>query len=95
MTATIGDNSQLRTIAERIERVEAEIKDFQTGRSEIYAEAKSNGHDVKALRSAISRRKANATSAPNTRPRLTFTWPPSNPWCAHRDSDGRIDICPR
>jgi uncharacterized protein (UPF0335 family) len=58
--STIGDNSQLRTIAERIERVEAEIKDLQTGRSEIYAEAKSNGHDVKALRSAISRRKANA-----------------------------------
>jgi uncharacterized protein (UPF0335 family) len=60
MTATIGDNSQLKAIAERIERVEAEIKDLQTGRSEIYAEAKSNGHDVKALRAAIARRKVNA-----------------------------------
>jgi Zn-finger nucleic acid-binding protein len=26
---------------------------------------------------------------------LTFTWPPSNPWCAHRDCDCRTDICPR
>jgi uncharacterized protein (UPF0335 family) len=59
--ATIGDNSQLRTIVERIERVELEIKDLQTGRNEIYAEAKSNGHDVKALRDAVRRRKVNAS----------------------------------
>ena len=58
--AAIGDNSQLRAIVERIERVEVEIKDLQTGRNEIYAEAKSNGHDVKALRDAVRRRKVNA-----------------------------------
>lgn len=58
--ATIGDNSLLKPIAERIERVEAEIRDLQDGRSEIYAEAKSHGLDVKALRTTISRRKANA-----------------------------------
>lgn len=58
--AAMGDNSQIRTIVERIERVEVEIKDLQTGRNEIYAEAKSNGHDVKALRDAVRRRKVNA-----------------------------------
>lgn len=57
---TIGDNSQLRAIVERIERVEVEIKDLQNGRNEIYAEAKSHGHNVKALKAAVSRRKADA-----------------------------------
>lgn len=57
---TIGDNSQLRAIVERIEHVDVEIKDLQSGRTEIYAEAKSHGYDVKALRSAVSRRKTNA-----------------------------------
>lgn len=57
---TIGDNSQLKAIVERIEHVEVEIKDLQTGRNEIYAEAKSHGYDVKALKSAVSRRKADA-----------------------------------
>lgn len=55
-----GHNSQLVTIVERIERVEAEIKDLQTGRNEIYAEAKSNGHNVKALKDAVRRRKTDA-----------------------------------
>lgn len=58
--ATIGDNSRLRAIVERIEHVEVEIKDLQTGRNEIYAEAKSHGYDVKALRTAVARRKADA-----------------------------------
>jgi uncharacterized protein (UPF0335 family) len=58
--ATIGDNSQLKSIVERIEHVEVEIKDLQTGRNEIYAEAKSHGYDVKALKDAVRRRKADA-----------------------------------
>ena len=56
----IGDNSQLKAIAERIEHIEVEIKDLQEGRKEIYAEAKSHGYDVRALKAAISRRKADA-----------------------------------
>ena len=57
---TIGDNSQLKAIVERIEHVEVEIKDLQNGRTEIYAEAKSHGYDVKALKAAVSRRKSDA-----------------------------------
>ncbi len=53
----IGDNSQLKAIVERIEHVEVEIKDLQTGKSEIYQEAKSAGLDVKALRTIIRLRK--------------------------------------
>jgi uncharacterized protein (UPF0335 family) len=55
-----NSNQQLKSIVERIEHVEVEIKDLQTGRTEIYAEAKSHGYDVKALKAAVSRRKADA-----------------------------------
>jgi uncharacterized protein (UPF0335 family) len=55
--STIGDNSQLKSIVERIEHIEVEIKDLQDGRGEIYTEAKSNGWDVKALRTIIRLRK--------------------------------------
>lgn len=55
-----NSNAQIKALAERIERTEAEIKELQTGRNEIYAEAKSQGHNVKALKAAIRRRKADA-----------------------------------
>jgi uncharacterized protein (UPF0335 family) len=54
-----GDNL-IKSIVSRIENVEAEIKGLQTGRTEIYAEARSHGYDVKALRAAVGRRKADA-----------------------------------
>jgi uncharacterized protein (UPF0335 family) len=59
MNMTPGDN-QIKSIVARIENVEVEIKDRQNDRNEIYAEAKSNGFDVKALKAAVSRRKADA-----------------------------------
>ena len=54
---TIGDNSQLKAIVERIEHVKGEIEDLQTGKGEIYQEAKSHGYDVKVLRKVIALRK--------------------------------------
>jgi uncharacterized protein (UPF0335 family) len=48
---------QLRTLVERIEHIEAEIKELNEGKKEIYTEAKSNGFDVKILREVIRRRK--------------------------------------
>lgn len=57
MTGQVGDNSKLKTIVERIEHVEVEIKDLQTGRGEIYQEAKNAGYDVKALRKLVAIRK--------------------------------------
>jgi uncharacterized protein (UPF0335 family) len=55
--SAIGDNSQLKSIVERIEHIEGEIKDHQTGRGEIYTEAKSNGWDVKVLREIVRLRR--------------------------------------
>lgn len=48
---------QLRTIVERIEQVEEEIRELTEARKEIYLEAKGNGFDVKVLREVIKVRK--------------------------------------
>ena len=59
MSDPIGGNAkeQIRSIVERVETVEAEIKELGEGRKEIYLEAKSNGFDVKALKAIIARRR--------------------------------------
>lgn len=51
---------QLRTIVERIERIEEEIQELNEGKKEIYLEAKGNGFDVKILRQVIRIRKQDA-----------------------------------
>jgi uncharacterized protein (UPF0335 family) len=48
---------QLRAIVERIEHVEAEIRELNEAKKEIFLEAKSNGFDVKVLREVVRLRK--------------------------------------
>lgn len=48
---------QLRSIVERIERMEEEKKTISDDIRDIYAEAKGNGFDIKALRTVIRFRK--------------------------------------
>ncbi|MEM9999363.1 MAG: DUF2312 domain-containing protein [Pseudomonadota bacterium] len=48
---------QLRTIVERIERLEEEKKTIADDIKEVYGEAKANGFDTKALRKLVSLRK--------------------------------------
>lgn len=48
---------QLRAVIERIERIEAEIKERNSDKSDIYKEAKSNGFDPKALRALVAERR--------------------------------------
>jgi uncharacterized protein (UPF0335 family) len=52
-----NSNSQLKSIVERIEAVETEMKDRMEDRKEIYLEAKSNGYDVPALKAIVARRR--------------------------------------
>ena len=52
-----NSNSQLKSIVERIENVNEEIRGLTEDRSDIFQEAKSNGWDVKALRKIIALRK--------------------------------------
>jgi uncharacterized protein (UPF0335 family) len=59
--AGIGHNGiakdQLKSLVDRIERLEEEKKGLATDIKEIYLEAKSNGFDTKVLRKVISMRK--------------------------------------
>ena len=48
---------QLKTIVERIERLEEEKKTIADDIKEVYAEAKGNGYDVAVLRKVIALRK--------------------------------------
>ena len=51
---------QLRSIIERIERLEEEKKSIADDVKDVYAEAKGNGYDVAALRAIIRIRKQDA-----------------------------------
>ena len=54
---TMVAQGQLRSIIERIERLEEEKKALADDVKEVYAEAKGNGFDVKILRKVITLRK--------------------------------------
>lgn len=66
--AKIGHNSQvkpetaakLKSIVDRVETLEAEIKDTRSDIKDIFEEAKSAGFDVKAIKSIIKMRKRKA-----------------------------------
>ena len=63
----VGHNSvtaiavdQLRSIIERVERLEDDKKAITDDIKDVYAEAKGNGYDVKALRTIVRLRKQDA-----------------------------------
>ena len=70
--AIAGD--QLRTIVERIEDVEEEIKELTEAKKEIYLEAKSNGFDVKILREIIKLRKQDAEERDERETLIELYW---------------------
>jgi uncharacterized protein (UPF0335 family) len=51
---------RLRSLIERIERLEEEKRELQSDIRDIFAEAKSAGFDVKAMRTILKLRKMNA-----------------------------------
>jgi uncharacterized protein (UPF0335 family) len=55
--ATKFAKDQLRSIIERIERLEEEKKAISDDIRDVYAESKGNGFDVKALRTIVRLRK--------------------------------------
>ena len=48
---------QLKTVIDRIENIEVEIKELQDARSDIYKEASGNGFDKAILKAIIRLRK--------------------------------------
>jgi len=55
--ATLVARDQLKSIVERLERLEEEKAALASDIRDVYAEAKGNGFDVKALRAIVRRRK--------------------------------------
>jgi len=53
-------DQKLVEYVERIERLEEEKREVQLDIKEVYAEAKSNGYDKKALKAVIKLRKMDA-----------------------------------
>ncbi|MBS7545090.1 DUF2312 domain-containing protein [Ancylobacter oerskovii] len=51
---------QLRSFVERIERMDEEIRALNADKRDIYAEAKGNGFDVKALKTIVAMRRQDA-----------------------------------
>jgi uncharacterized protein (UPF0335 family) len=58
--ATRFAKDQLKAFVERIERLEEEKRTIAGDIRDVYAEAKSNGFDVKALRTIVRLRKQDA-----------------------------------
>ena len=57
-TSTVAGD-QLKSIIERVERLEEEKKEVAEQIKEVYAEAKSNGFDAKTIRKVVSLRRKN------------------------------------
>jgi len=57
MSATRIAKDQLKAFVERIERLEEEKKVIADDIKDVYAEAKANGYDTKALRTVVRLRK--------------------------------------
>ena len=53
----VNAQSQLRSIVERVERLETEKAEVSEQIKEVYAEAKSNGFDAKSIRKVVALRK--------------------------------------
>jgi uncharacterized protein (UPF0335 family) len=58
--ATRFAKDQLKSIVERIERLEEEKKSIADDIRDVYAEAKGNGFDTKALRTIVKLRRQDA-----------------------------------
>ncbi|MFD0935312.1 DUF2312 domain-containing protein [Methylobacterium trifolii] len=58
MTDTIGiAGDRIRSIIERVEHIEEEIKSLMEAKKEVFAEAKGEGLDVKVLKEILKLRK--------------------------------------
>ncbi len=58
MTNSVGiAGDRIRSFIERVEHIEAELKELNEGKKEVFAEAKGEGFDVKILKEILKLRK--------------------------------------
>lgn len=58
--ATSVAADQLKSIVERIERLEEDIKAINDDKKEVYGEAKANGFDVAVIKKIVAMRRKSA-----------------------------------
>ena len=63
VVSRISADDRLRSVVERIERLNEENDAINADKREIFAEARGNGYDVKALKAVIGIRKKRASDA--------------------------------
>ena len=61
MSDSMVAREQLKSIVERVERLEEEKKTIAEDIRDVYAEAKANGFDTKVLRQVVAIRKQDLT----------------------------------
>lgn len=58
MSDTVGiPGDRIRSFVERVEQIEAELKELNEAKKEIFSEAKGEGYDVKVLKEIVKLRK--------------------------------------
>lgn len=58
MTNSVGiAGDRIRSFIERVEHIEAELKELNEGKKEVFAEAMGEGFDVKILKEILKLRK--------------------------------------
>lgn len=65
---------QLRAFIERIERIEADIKDMNADKSDVYKELRGAGFDVKAVRQCVSARKLDSAEREERNAMFDLYW---------------------
>ena len=72
MADTTVAREQLKSIIERVERLEEEKQAIAGDIRDIYAEAKANGYDVKTLRKVVQLRKKDSDQREEEEAMLTL-----------------------
>ena len=60
MNTDHNSNQDTKALGDRINRLMDQIEDGKSDLKDLYTEAKSNGHDVSALKKAIARQREDA-----------------------------------
>jgi uncharacterized protein (UPF0335 family) len=87
---------QLRSLIERIERLEEEKKAIADDIKDVYGEAKANGFDTKVLRQVVRIRKQDQAERQEQRHCLISTWAAlGRTGLTIPDGRGRLDFLKR
>lgn len=86
------NTGQLRAFVERIERIEADIKELNADKSEVYKELRACGYDVRAVRAVVAKRKLDTDERAERDAMFDLYWTALNGSPAHVHTRTRENI---